>query len=50
MVSEFRHYIFGCFDALPKNIISLIKIHQLMLLEEMPKNFLHINTCQKQIY
>jgi len=28
--------IFGCFDALPRNVKSWIKIYQLILLEKMP--------------
>jgi len=39
MVSECRRYIFGYFDVLPRNIISWNKIHQLILLKEMPENF-----------
>jgi len=37
MVSECHRYIFGCLDALP----SWIKIHQLILLQEMPEKFGH---------
>jgi len=39
MVSECRRYIFGYFEALPRKIISWNKIHQLILLKEMPENF-----------
>jgi len=39
MVSECRRHIFGHFDALPRNIISWNKIHQLVLLKEMPEIF-----------
>jgi len=39
MVREGRRYLFGCFDALPRNIMSWIKIDQLILLEEISKNF-----------
>jgi len=42
MVSECRLYIFGCFDALPRNTLSWIKIHQLILLKEIPKKFEHL--------
>jgi len=38
MVSEGRRYIFGCFDALPRDVVSWIEIHQLILMEEMPEN------------
>jgi len=41
MVSESRRYIFGCFDALPRNSICWINIHQLILL----KNSNTSNTC-----
>jgi len=47
MVSEYRRYIFGRFDALPRNIRSWIKIHQLILLEGMSKNFLHLKSLSK---
>jgi len=49
MVSDCRRYIFCCFDALLRNIISWIKIHQLILLKEMPENFNTTNTCQNII-
>jgi len=39
MERECRRYIFGCYDALPRNIVSWIKIHPLILLEEMPETF-----------
>jgi len=39
MVSECRRYIFGCFDALPRNSKSWINIHQLILLKELPEHF-----------
>jgi len=39
MVSECRRYKFGYFDALPRNIIIWNKIHQLILLKEMPEIF-----------
>jgi len=39
MVSKSRRYIFGCFDALPRNIMGGIKILQLILLEEMSEKF-----------
>jgi len=50
MVSECRRYIFGCFDVLPRNIRSWIKIHQLILLEEMPENFEHSKSFSKKIF
>jgi len=39
MQSECRRYLFGWFDAMPRNIISWIKINQLILLKEMPEKF-----------
>ena len=47
MVSKCRRYIFGCFDSLPRNIISWIKIHQLILVEKMPENFEHFKYLSK---
>jgi len=47
MVSECRRYIFGYFDALPRNIMSWNKIHQLILLKEMPENVLHFKYLSK---
>ena len=47
MVSKCRRCIFGCFDALPRNIIGWIKIHQLILQKEMPDNFQHFKYLSK---
>jgi len=47
MVSECRRYIFGYFDALPRNILSWNKIHQLILLKEMPEKFLTLQILVK---
>jgi len=50
MVSKCRRYIFGCFDALPRNVITWIKIQQLILLEEMPENLLHFKYWSKNFF
>jgi len=47
MVSKCRRCIFGCFDALPRNIIGWFKIHQLILQKEMPDNFQHLKYLLK---
>jgi len=47
MVSKCRRCIFGCFDALPRNIIGWIKIHQLIFQKEMPDNFQHFKYLSK---
>jgi len=50
MVSKCRRCIFGCFDALPRNIIGWIKIHQLTLQKEMPDNFQHFKYMSKKLF
>jgi len=50
MVSKCRRHIFVCYNVLPRNIISWIKIHQLILLKEMAENVNTSNTCKKKIF